>query len=35
MTPNEPKNIGILLGVLYGISIRIIWDIEALKTMPV
>ena len=31
MTLNEPKNIGILLGVLYGISIRIIWDIEALK----
>ena len=31
MDTKHPKNIGILLGVLYGISIRIIWDIDALK----
>jgi hypothetical protein len=31
MDTKNPRNIGILLGVLYGISIRIIWDIDALK----
>jgi hypothetical protein len=31
MDTKDPKKIGILLGVLYGISIRIVLDIEALK----
>jgi hypothetical protein len=32
MSFNNPKYIGILLGVLYGISIRILWDLELLKS---
>lgn len=30
MNPKHPKYIGIILGVLYGLSFRVLWDIEAL-----
>lgn len=29
MNPNLPKYVGIVLGVLYGLTIRIAWDLEA------
>lgn len=31
MDPKHPKNLGIILGVLYGISLRILWDIDAFQ----
>ncbi len=31
MNPKNPKYIGIILGVLYGLSLRILWEVEALR----
>lgn len=31
MNPKHPKYIGILLGVLYGLSLRILWEVESLR----
>lgn len=31
MTSKHPKYIGIILGVLYGLSLRLLWEIEGLK----
>jgi hypothetical protein len=31
MNPKYPKYIGIILGVLYGLSLRLLWEIEALR----
>jgi hypothetical protein len=31
MNPKHPKYIGIILGVLYGISLRLLWEVEALR----
>lgn len=31
MNPKSPKYIGIFLGVLYGLSLRLLWEIEALE----
>ncbi len=33
MRPKHPKYIGILLGTLYGITLRLLWEIEALKNI--
>lgn len=31
MNPKHPKYIGIILGVLYGLSLRLLWEVEALR----
>ena len=31
MNPKHPKYIGIILGVLYGLSLRVLWEVEALR----
>lgn|GEM_PF-6507121 len=31
MNSKHPKYIGIILGVLYGLSLRIFWEVEALR----
>lgn len=33
MHPKHPKYIGIALGVLYGLSLRILWELEALREL--
>lgn len=33
MNPKHPKYIGIILGVLYGLSIRLLWEIEGLRNV--
>lgn len=31
MNPKHPKYIGIILGVFYGLSLRLLWEVEALR----
>lgn len=33
MNPKHPKYIGIVLGVLYGLSIRIMWELDAFRNL--
>ncbi|MFT2089441.1 hypothetical protein [Paraglaciecola sp. 2405UD69-4] len=33
MNPKHPKYIGIILGVLYGLSLRLLWEIEAFRDL--
>jgi hypothetical protein len=33
MNPKHPKYIGIILGVLYGLSLRILWEVEFLRDL--